>query len=268
MNLSRFYFRRLVAITMASVAFWIQHAGAQTPPATPGSEIKIVSGKIIGASKAGQPVPATLSNVVDILREYYREASITVVGVDDVLIDNVTLRIAPRTAYRGSALRIALAALAEASGRKFRVQDFSDQDFMLSADRSPTGRRTAEVFNLGHLLSNHQGKHLDRQIRDTETALTAVRKVMTNDHPRVADMTTQLEILKAHKAQAAPPLDSKKVIEQIMDTVAVTLGLLKSGEKQPEFQFHPGTNLLIVVGGDDAIEVTRKVVAALEKEAN
>jgi hypothetical protein len=268
MNPSRLHVRRFAVIIIALLAFWFQCAAAQTPTATSASELRIVSGKILGVSKTGQPLPATVSNVVEILRENYREATIAVVGVDDVLIDNITLRIAPRTAGRGSALRIALAALVEASGRKFRLQDFSDQDFMLSADRSPMGRRTAEVFNLSQILSNNQGKQLERQIRETETALAAVRKVMTNDHPRVADMSTQLEILKATKAQAAAPLDSTKVIEQIMDTVAATLGLLKSAEKQPEFQFHPGANLLIVVGGDEAIEITRKVVAALEKGSN
>jgi hypothetical protein len=44
-----------------------------------------------------------------------------------------------------------------------------------------------------------------------------------------------------------------------------TLQHLKSGQKKPTMQFHPGASLLVVVGGDEAIEVTRKVVAALER---
>ena len=237
-----------------------------TPSAAASREtlLKIVNGKIANVTKDGQPVPATLSAIVDKLREEYGDASITLVGVDNVLIENVTLRLAPRN----SALRSALTALAEASGRKFRVQDFSDKDVVLTADRSPVGNRIVEVFNLGPLLSNNRAKQLERELRDAETNLIAVRKVMGNDHGRVADINTQIEILKSHLAQAAPPPNGAKVIDQIKETVSITLQLLKSAEHQPEFQYHPGMNLLIVVGGDDAIEVTRKVVTALEKGAN
>jgi hypothetical protein len=268
MNLPFSRFSRLAFSILAAAVVWTLSATAQTTPGTSVRELKIVGGKILDVSKTVQPVPATLSNVVDILRDVYREATITVVGVDDLVIDNITLRIAPRTAGREGALRIALAALAEASGRKFRVQEYSPQEFMLSAERSPAGHLMAEVFNLGPLLSNTELKQLERQVREVETALAATRKVMTNEHPRVAELNIQLEILKATKGQAGVGPESKKVIDQIKETVAITLDLMKSAEKQPQFQFHPGTNLLIVVGGDDTIEVTRKIVAALEKGAN
>jgi hypothetical protein len=55
------------------------------------------------------------------------------------------------------------------------------------------------------------------------------------------------------------------VIEQIEQAVTATLQLLNTPELQPQMQFHPGTNLLIVVGSEEAIDVARKVVAALEK---
>jgi hypothetical protein len=261
-------FGRLAATIVACGAFCLPDVSAQTPPATAARELKIASGKIVDASRSGPALPATLSNVVGVLRESYPEASITVVGVDDVLIDNITLRIAPRTTRREGALRIALAALAEASGRSFRVQDFGDQDFVLGAERSPPGRRFAEVFNLGTLLSNHRGRQVERELRDAETHLAAIRKVMGNDHPRVAEINTHIEILKATKAQAGTPPETSKVIDQIKEAVAVTLAMLRSPEKVPDFQFHPGANLLIVVGGDDTIDITRKVVAALEKGAN
>lgn len=261
-------FHRLAAILVVCGLFCLQTVAGQTPSAATGRELKIVGGKIVDTSKNGPAVPATLSNVVGILSENYPDASITVVGVDDVVIDTLTLRIAPRTARRTGALRIALAALVEASGRRVRVQDFGEQDFVLAADRSPIGRRTADVFNLGPLLSNNQARHLERQLQETETSLAAIRKVMGNDHPRVVDLNTQIEILKASRAQMGTPPDSTKVIEQIKQTVDVTLHILKSAEKPPEFQFHAGANLLIVVGGDEAIEVTRKVVAALEKGVN
>jgi hypothetical protein len=45
----------------------------------------------------------------------------------------------------------------------------------------------------------------------------------------------------------------------------MTLARLRPGEKLPEFQFHPGSNLLIVIGSPASVDVTRKVIAALER---
>jgi hypothetical protein len=265
MKLSSRFRSLLVTGLLVLAGSWPCVTRAQSsPPAAPETVIRITNGNIANVTKDGQPVPATLQRIVDILRAEYRSASITIVGVDDVLIQNVTLRMAPRAA----SLRSALIALVEASGRKFRVDASSDQDFALLADRSPVGHRIAEVFNLGPLLSSNRASHLDRQLRDLEMNLAATRKVMGAEHSRIKDITTEIELIKAHLAQTSSAPNSAKVIEQIQETVDVTLRLLRSAEKQPEFQFHPGTNLLIVVGGNDAIEVTRKVVAALQKGAN
>jgi hypothetical protein len=226
--------------------------------------LRIANGKISGATKNGQPVPAALGTIAEMLREAYRDASITLVEVDEMVIENLTLRLAPRT----DALRGALAALAEGSGRKFRVQNFGERDFLLIPDRSPSGNRFAEVFNLTPLLSNNRAKQSELRLRDAETRLAVVQKVRGPDHPGVADIKTEIAMLKAHVAEAGTPTEPHKIIEQIETTVKLTLALLKSTEKSPEFSYHPGTQLLIVIGGDQANEITRKVVAALEKGAN
>jgi len=255
---------------IASFGFSVPTGGAEGPAAPPATSshdslIRIANGKITNVTKDGQPVPATLRNIVDMLREEYRGASITIVGVDNVMIENVTLRLAPRN----SALRSALTALAEASGRKFRVQDFSEQDVVLMADRSPVGNRIAEVFNLGPLLNNNnQAKQLERQLRDAETNLAAVRKVMGSDHPRVKDITTEIELIKAHLAQVGTSTGWQEGNRTNRADREYHPGALKVSREAARVPVSSGHEPLIVVGGDEAIEVTRKVVAALEKGAN
>jgi len=67
-----------------------------------------------------------------------------------------------------------------------------------------------------------------------------------------------------------PQKDSNEVnrtLEEIKATVLEILDSLKgsnvSDNDRPQFQFHPGTRLLVVTGPPDAIEIARKVVGAL-----
>ena len=56
-------------------------------------------------------------------------------------------------------------------------------------------------------------------------------------------------------------------LENLILRTLMRLGQRQKGEyssvQDPEFKFHPGTGLLIVMGPPDAIEVTRKIVNAL-----
>jgi hypothetical protein len=221
--------------------------------------IEIADGKIFGTSENGKPLPATLRNIVPLFEKRHRDLSITMVGVENVLIDKITLRIASRP----PALDIAFAALAEASGRKFRAQRFGESDILLVSDPQGGPARGVEIFNLSSLLGSVDIAVADRRIREMEVMLAVLRKQLGEDHGRVADVKTDLAIAAALRANPAQPNDSTKVIEDIKEAVVATLNQLKLPE--PEFRFHPGTHLFIVIGSGDAIDVTRKVIAALEK---
>jgi hypothetical protein len=223
-------------------------------------------------ARNGQRIPATLRNVVDAITQRYPRTNITIVGVEDVVADTVTVRWpkqmlnVPDTVH--PPLHGVLFALKAATGHRFLLEAFGPNDFVLSPTPGRSGSRFAEVFNVAPLLSSGRARHYERQLRELETEYAAVRKVMGDDHPHTSGMRTQMEIAKAHLAQAEPPADATKIIQRIEMAVKLTLLSLKSTEQPPEFSYHPGTNLLILVGGDEAVEVTRKVVTALEKGAN
>lgn len=246
---------RVVRVTPVALIFFCVSAAAQTA-----DTLSIVDGKIAGTGRQHAGSPATVRTVVDLLRGFYADAAITLIGVDDIVIDRLSLRLAPRS----SSLHSALTALAEASGQ-FAVRAFGEKDFVLTADRFAPSRRQVEVFNLTPLLVTSRGTQLELQIREIESRLAATRKVMGHDNPGVAQMNTEIEVLKAQRGNIPPPVKTTKLLAEIEQAVQLTLQMLGSNEKSPEFSYHPGSNLLIVVGGDKAIEVTRKIVDAIAK---
>jgi hypothetical protein len=258
----------LVSSTMpAAVA---QDATSAATRAATDSELVVSNGTFL---RRGERVPATVRNIVDAITQRYPRTNITIVGVENVLIDTVTLRwgtarVAPGQGEVYPPLHGMLFALKAASGNRFAVESFGPTDFVLSPSNGRSGSRFAEVFNLGPLLGGNRTQQFERALLDAEAELAAARKVFGADHPKVAERRTHVEMIKAHLAQGGPVNDPTKTIERIQSAVKLTLQLLKSGEQPPEFSYHPGTNLLILVGGDEALEVTRKVVTALERAAN
>ena len=217
----------------------------------PGEQLVIVKGVF---TRNGENVPATVRNLVDLVLQSYPDATITLVGVENIVIENLTLTLRrvrvfadPATAKPQPVLSV-LTAFAQASGRKFFVQPFSENDFLLSADIAPS-RQLTEVFNLGTLIKSNQGKLF------TEDALRRLEAAGIGKE--------EAEIIKLTQSSAPPP-SPQKLIEQIQDAVATTLRI-SSRDPMPEFKYHPGTNLIIVVGTEPAIDATRKVIAALEK---
>jgi hypothetical protein len=61
-----------------------------------------------------------------------------------------------------------------------------------------------------------------------------------------------------------------KGIAQIEKLIFETLNAVSPDQvdNSPSFQFHPGANLLVVIGAPDALEVARKVVVALQGQAD
>jgi hypothetical protein len=217
----------------------------------------------------GQKGPATLRRVVDAITSRYPQANITLVGTDDVLIESVTLRLR-RVLPDGSGiisppLHGMLVALRAASGGRFHVEAFGDNDFVLSANTGHAAR--AEVFKLGQPSDAAKATDaaLRAQIASLETELAVLGRRYGPDHPSMKDISTRRDVLKEQLNRAAPPAaGTEKLIDQIEEVVRMTLKSLRPGEPAPEFRYHAGSGLLVVIGSEEAIDVTRKVVDAIQ----
>jgi hypothetical protein len=265
--------RGLAAILALAVAFALPVFAAQPERVTnekrpPPDEIVIKNGML---EHNGQRTPATLERVIDLIAPAYKRLTVRMVGASNVVIrDDVTLRLPRRQIVDGKEVEPSLhslfAALRAASGNRFQVQAFSDYDFLLSADAHyAQAGRTAEVFKLGHLISGPTGNPgLQADIDQVEAERAVLSKRYGDKHPKMAELTDRLEVLKAMRARATSSrTDSVKLLDQIQEVVRDTLERLKPGEPAPEFKYHAGTGLLVVIGSEEAVAVTRKVVDAL-----
>lgn len=191
-------------------------------------------------------VPATLGNVIDVLRDMHTDANIAMSPqLGRIQIADLKLR--------ATSLEEELEALRVASGNRFvwmKAGMFgggvdpttglpipppppagSPSLYSLTADEvggQAATKRSVEVFNLAAYLQHEKdgGKWKS-------------------------------------EAQAS--------IKEIEEIILNTLVRLKqdnwSPDEEPSYQFHSGANLLIVIGRQDALEVARKVVSALQAEA-
>jgi hypothetical protein len=234
--------------------------------AAPPTEIVISKGTF---EWNGQKGPATLRRVVDAITARYPRANITIVGADNlVLEENVTLRLR-RTLPDGSGtieppLHGMLAALRAASRGRFRVEGFGDNDFVLSTE-NPHSTTRAEVFKLRQTPAGRPPEAaLRAEIEKLETELAVMGRRYGPDHPQMKDVAIRRDIVKETLNRAAPALATPKLLAQIEEVVLLTLERLRPGDPPPEFKYHPGSGLLVVIGSEAAIDVTRKVVDAIQ----
>jgi hypothetical protein len=216
---------------------------------------------------------ATLRNLIDAITRRYPHANITIVGADDVPIGELRLRWGKRPDSGGYPddvpLQGMLTALREASGRRFELQAFGRNDFVLSAIGGSSSPSRIEVFNLKSLPAV-RGLNVG-ELRVQLSSLEGERRVLgnqfTNDHPRMKENAVNIEQIQAKLASQSKSAEdtTKEFLSQIESIVRITLQQLNPGgtPPNPEFKFHPGTGLLVVVGNEQALEVTRKVIAAL-----
>jgi hypothetical protein len=258
----------LCTLSRAAVAEPAPASAATVRPAS-AEELVIANGTFVSAD--GRSTPATLRNVVDAITQRHPHANITMVGVDDVIIRNVRLRWGKRVGVEDTdpqdvPLAGMLTALCEASGRQFEVRPFGRNDFVLSTGDAPKTAQRVEIFNLGSLTRQDRNRAaMEEDVRRYEMEYTVLGKTYGEKHPRMLEIADRIAVWKAQLAQKTPAgQEVVKVIEQIQDVVGTTLRL-KSRDALPEFKYHAGSNLLIVIGSDEAMDVTRKVIAALEK---
>lgn len=264
-----------------------EEPAAPAPPSTPArartdsdEPLVIANGKF---TRDGQSKPATVKNLVELVRLRYPDANITAVGVDDIVIDQLTLHWAR---YRDAPslgeismrvnppLKAVLTTLSAAAGRKFVPTMFSEKDVLLEVPEGLRGSSgsVVEVFNLSPFLTrgSRRTANVEEQLRNLQLELAVLSKRYADKHPSVVDLTNRIDLVKAQiaelgRSKAEVNQAASDLLGQIDQVVRSTLARQKAGEKPPEFQFHSGSNLLVVTGSDSAVNVTRKVIAALEK---
>jgi hypothetical protein len=224
-----------------------------------------------------QTVPATLRNVLDVVRLRYPSANISVLGADDFIIENLKLPWKRMVNEKGEPLRDpplagVVRALSIASGEKLHYQEFSPNDFLIHpAGLMDGGHPEIEIFNLSSFFYRGPSRlDLEERIKSMELRRATVEKRYAPQHPKheeVERLADEIETAKAQLAQSRQPSEEqvKTTVAGIREVVLLTLPKVKPGDKGPEFQFHPGSNLLIVTGSGFAIDVTRKVIAAMER---
>jgi hypothetical protein len=83
--------------------------------------------------------------------------------------------------------------------------------------------------------------------------------------PEKEFLLKEIAALKEQLEQDPSDEEINKLLAQISEMVTEALNKLQPDAKPPEFQFHKGTDLLVVIGSASAVDITRKVVAALEQ---
>ncbi len=252
------------------------------PAAVEGYDLAIVEGMLVSKGSTAAKVPATLANVVDALRDRYQEANIVMApGLADAHIADVKLR--------ASSLWDELEAIRVASGGKFEWQGPNSPLF--GAPNSPTpsafvgtpdadpstglpigpprtrlnsglfvlqepsptpeNQRVVDAFSLGNYL-----------LPNALTDLPGEEE--SPGQPKPGQPANQQQTRERRNERVNQKLEQLKLI--ISETI-VSLHQGPGGHAEqlslPSFQFHPGANLLVVVGTREAVDVARKVMLAL-----
>ena len=189
-----------------------------------------------------------------------------------------------------AAVNAVLTALVEATdNRAFSVSHLGENQFLLARPRSELARatRNVEVFNLKlYLEGPGERAMLEADLHERELQLELIESQRDRIKAAVSTgsmSTEELKVVESQRAQAKERMqlaakqllrarpnkeETARRLDQLFQVVQSTLAKLDPDEKMPEFEYHAGTHLLIVIGSDPAIAVTRKVVAALEKSSD
>ncbi|MGA2867513.1 MAG: hypothetical protein ABSF95_23825 [Verrucomicrobiota bacterium] len=215
-----------------------------TPQERPASRyaLEIVDGTFL---RKGHKTEATLANVVDTFRDLWPEANIVLAPeLAKLKVADLKLRSVGQLPEALEALRVAsgyrfewrqgwptgAAAIDPATGLPVTAGESALYvlDLGLGSQGNPgeRARRSVEVFNLSGYLQ-HLGK---------------------KDEKEVGDSLHQIEMI---------------VFKTLVNVARLNEDNLPENELLPDFQFHPGASLLIVIGSPDALDVARKIVTAL-----
>jgi hypothetical protein len=277
MNASLLRFRSVlfaINVFLAAVAL----AAEFPPPTTTASSGQML---VIANGRLADGRPATLENVLEELRPGYPAANVIMAGAETVVVQNLRMHWYPYSPSetRAPANRIAggggspgmgtvLSALRAASGDKFTISQEDPATYIVSAIPSPGTSgpaRTVEVFNLREYLWPARGQMtLHGEILNSERQqLETLRKKYAENPPEVkAQLERVATLQKSYDRDAA---DVERRVDEIVQLVDQTVAELNPGKPGPKplFRFHAGTNLLVVSGTREAVDITRKIVMAL-----
>jgi len=253
----------------AALALLPPHARAEDkPPSRPkppaptvsrssAYDLEIVDGTIQQGPK-GAKLEATLANVVDAVRDRYREANIVMSpGLAHLKIADLKLRT--------SSVWEELEAIRVASGGKFEWVGPESPVFAGRTDQdAPSPSMFAAVDPTTGLSPRgarpNSGLFTLREL--TTTPETARTVEAFNIGPYLQWLGEKQD---PKEAQESREKDVSRRLDELEEIVGITLDGLKQGAsvEMPRFLFHRGANLLVVTGTRDAVEVARKVVNAL-----
>lgn len=213
----------------------------------------------------GSHEPATLSNVADVIRQYFPSANLILIGTADVALDNVTLHW-NADAHNISQLASVLHALAASSDNQFAVT-MQDKGFTFVLARPETANGEAQrhvgVFNVAP-QRDPAFASLEADLRAAQGNVSELTLRYSERHPLVLTAQAHAVLLKKQLQQLTDrqtaSIDAR--LKEIQTSVLETLHDLGKNDK-PTFRFHPNTSLLIVVGSDEAISITGKIVTAM-----
>jgi len=273
---------RSFAAALALASLGLTYSRAQSAPAAPPAPafsdepLVIANGTL---SHAGKTMPATVQNAVELLRQRYPEANITVIGVENVPIGDLTLNWRRHLArnlevgafWREPDLHGVLHALTVAAKMRFTVDPNNDgRNFLLRAPLHEPAAATVrtEVFNLSRLIFRGGDRFtLEQELRQNERVVAVASKRFAADDPRLTDFVDRIATIKAELAETTNPTSEivKQLLDQIHEVVALTLAAQNTNEKPPAFQYHAGTHLLIATGNGASIQATKQVLAAMSE---
>ena len=270
--------RRICAAMILFGSFALSPGADAPEPKTPSAaaEGRATDALVIKNRKVkrdGREVDATLTNVLDAVRERYPAANITVIGLQNARISDLHLPWRKThklgLGYTDPPLVGVLRALGLASDIKFEVIPHSDHDVILHAQQQATAR-TAQIVSLRPLLGRGVDAFLERQIAETEREYAEHQHRYGDAHPRMKELSNRIQALKARRAdarvdpkEANAPARAEKLIREIRELTEVTLSRLDHGSPPPEMQFHVGTSALIIVGHPEAVDIAVRAVHAL-----
>jgi hypothetical protein len=240
------------------------------PSVTDQTPLVIANGVLRDYLVDGKPAPATLRNLVPIVQLHYPASNITMIGVDDIVVGNLVLQWAPKAREANAPaqpppLDLVLKALAETSGGKFRVSDDRDSlSFLLVKYDDPgvLGPRVADVVYIGNILNRGIDK---KRIQENLNYFQDHVSSLDGNIQKKEFLLKEIAALKEELAQDPSDVEINKLLAQISEAATEALTKLQPNATPPEFQFHKGTDLLVVIGSASAVDITRKVVAALDQ---
>jgi len=207
---------------------------------------------VVSGGSHARKATASLANVIDAVRDRYSEVNIVIApGLGNLPISDLKLRT--------SSISEELEAIRVASGGKFEcsggsgngavdpttglpiVSGFKNQGlFTLREPTAPENQRVVEAFNIGPYLQSAG--------EDEENS--------TPDKPGHLGDKKESKELRDRR--------SNERLEQLKKIILETISALHpNSTEQPNFQFHHGANLLVIIGSRDTLDVSRKVVNAM-----